>query len=45
MDFFSILAMVGGLSLFMYGMNTMGDGLSKLAGDWPVANWQVFLKN
>ncbi|MBQ4019961.1 MAG: Na/Pi cotransporter family protein [Erysipelotrichaceae bacterium] len=32
MDFFSILAMVGGLSLFMYGMNTMGDGLSKLAG-------------
>ena len=32
MDFFGILAMVGGLSLFMYGMNTMGDGLSKLAG-------------
>lgn len=32
MDFFSILTMIGGLALFLYGMKTMGDVLSKLAG-------------
>ena len=32
MTFFDILAMVGGLALFLYGMNTMGDGLAKLSG-------------
>ncbi len=32
MDFFSVLTMVGGLALFLYGMNAMGDGLSKLSG-------------
>lgn len=32
MDFFSILALIGGLSLFLYGMNEMGDGLKKLSG-------------
>ena len=32
MDFFSLLTMVGGLALFLYGMNAMGDGLSKLSG-------------
>ena len=32
MDFFSVLKMVGGLALFLYGMNAMGDGLSKLSG-------------
>ena len=32
MDFFSILTLVGGLSLFLYGMNVMGDGLKKLSG-------------
>ncbi|MCR5482234.1 MAG: Na/Pi cotransporter family protein [Clostridia bacterium] len=32
MDIFSILNMIGGLALFLYGMNVMGDGLSKLAG-------------
>ncbi|MBQ2980816.1 MAG: Na/Pi cotransporter family protein [Lachnospiraceae bacterium] len=31
-DFFSFLTMIGGLALFLYGMNTMGDGLAKLAG-------------
>ncbi len=30
--FFSILALVGGLALFLYGMDLMGDGLKKLAG-------------
>ena len=32
MDFFGLLTMIGGLALFLYGMNTMGDALSKLAG-------------
>jgi len=32
MDFFAILSMAGGLALFLYGMNVMGDSLSKLAG-------------
>lgn len=32
MDIFSILNMIGGLSLFLYGMSIMGDGLSKMAG-------------
>ncbi len=32
MDIFSILAMVGGLALFLYGMQTMGDALVKLSG-------------
>ena len=32
MDIFGILTMLGGLSLFLYGMNTMGDGLVMLSG-------------
>ena len=28
MDFFDLLKMVGGLALFLYGMNLLGDGLS-----------------
>ncbi len=32
MDIFSILALIGGLALFLYGMDIMGDGLKKLAG-------------
>ena len=32
MDIFSILALIGGLSLFLYGMDEMGDGLKKLSG-------------
>lgn len=32
MDFFSILTMFGGLALFLYGMETMGSGLSRLSG-------------
>ena len=32
MDFFGFLTMIGGLALFLYGMKTMGDALSKLAG-------------
>ncbi len=32
MDIFGILTMIGGLALFLYGMNTMGQGLEKLSG-------------
>lgn len=32
MDFFGLLTMLGGLALFLYGMKTMGDALSKMAG-------------
>ncbi|MCR4674743.1 MAG: Na/Pi cotransporter family protein, partial [Lachnospiraceae bacterium] len=32
MDIFDLLNMIGGLALFLYGMNAMGNGLSKMAG-------------
>lgn len=32
MDFFGILSLIGGLSLFLYGMNVMGGGLERLSG-------------
>lgn len=31
-DIFSVLTMIGGLAMFLYGMDAMGDGLSKLSG-------------
>ena len=31
-DIFNVLSMIGGLALFLYGMNSMGDGLAKLSG-------------
>lgn len=32
MDIFSVLSLLGGLALFLFGMNTMGSGLEKLSG-------------
>lgn len=32
MNIFDLLKMMGGLALFLYGMNVMGDGLKKLGG-------------
>lgn len=32
MDFFKILTLIGGLALFLYGMDVMGDSLKKLSG-------------
>ena len=32
MDFFDVLALFGGLAMFLYGMNVMGDSLAKTAG-------------
>lgn len=32
MDLFNVLTMIGGLALFLYGMEVMGGGLSRLSG-------------
>lgn len=32
MDIFNVLSMIGGLSLFLYGMNVLGDALAKMSG-------------
>ena len=32
MDFLAFLTLVGGLAMFLYGMQVMGDGLEKLSG-------------
>ena len=32
MTIFNIVTLLGGLALFLYGMNVMGDGLKKLSG-------------
>lgn len=32
MDFFGVLTMIGGLALFLYGMELMGEGLAKASG-------------
>ena len=32
MDLFDILSLVGGLALFLFGMNIMGSSLEKKAG-------------
>lgn len=32
MTIFDVLTMLGGLAMFLYGMETMGDGLAKMAG-------------
>lgn len=37
MDIFDILTLIGGLCLFLFGMNVMGDGLERRAGGWAEA--------
>ena len=32
MDLFDVLTMIGGLSLFLFGMNIMGESLERAAG-------------
>ena len=32
MDIFNVLTLIGGLALFLYGMNAMGEGLSNASG-------------
>ena len=31
MDIFGVLTLIGGLALFLYGMNVMGAGLEKMS--------------
>ena len=32
MNIFMVLSLIGGLALFLYGMQMMGDGLKKASG-------------
>ena len=32
MSIFNAIALIGGLALFLYGMNLLGEGLSKTSG-------------
>ena len=32
-DLFDVLALIGGLCLFLFGMNIMGEGLERRAGN------------
>ena len=32
MNIFDVLSMIGGLALFLFGMETMGDGLTRTSG-------------
>ena len=32
LNFFNFLSLIGGLALFLYGMEVLGEGLSKLTG-------------
>ena len=32
MSIFNVIGLAGGLAMFLYGMNTMGDGLEKFSG-------------
>ena len=40
-DFFSILTLLGGVGLFLFGMNMMGDSLKNLQEEV----WNEYLKN
>ena len=33
MDIFNVLSLIGGLALFLFGMNVMGEALEKRAGN------------
>ncbi len=44
MDFFSILTLLGGLAMFLYGMQVMGDGLEKLSGGKLRRILEIFLQ-
>lgn len=33
MDFFSILTLIGGLAMFLYGMDLMGKSLTMISGN------------
>ena len=39
MDIFGVLTLIGGLALFLYGMNVMGAGLEKIKPDQGSVAW------
>jgi len=39
MDIFSVLSMIGGLSLFLYGMSVMGAGVTAVIFSYPCVYW------
>ena len=41
MNIFDVLSLIGGLALFLFGMNIMGDALEKRSWD----QLKTFLKN
>ncbi|MDK2928952.1 MAG: phosphate:Na+ symporter [Methanococcus sp.] len=45
MEFALIAGVLGGLALFIYGMNLMGNGLQKVAGDGLKRLIEVLTKN
>ncbi len=45
MNFFSVLAIFGGLSFFLYGMHVMSSGLKKLAGSKLEGTLKVMTSN
>ncbi|HBD86182.1 MAG TPA: Na/Pi cotransporter [Clostridiales bacterium] len=45
MDIFSFVTMVGGLAMFLYGMEIMGDGLKKSSGETLRRILQTLTKN
>ncbi len=45
MDFFSVLTLLGGLGLFLFGIKTMGDGLEQAAGQKMKQLLELLTKN
>ena len=39
MNIFMVLSLIGGLALFLYGMQMMGDGLKKASGGKLKLRW------
>ena len=44
MTIFDVLTMIGGLCLFLFGMNVMGDGLERRAGSMRKGDPEFFEK-
>ena len=45
MDVWSIMMLIGGLGLFLYGMKLMSDGLEAAAGDKLRTGLELMTKN
>ena len=38
MDIFGVLSLIGGLAIFLYGMDLLGEGLTGASGGKPEVN-------